>query len=127
MDEHHAAVDGAHSPQYPAPHPANILHIIWYREFWLFALETYFFKVYFMVLVCYICQAYLLKRRGKGARNKQRLAMGIIVGLLLGFETAVFIASVVIENDGTSNINCECTSPITKTSGTSSSKSCAYS
>ena len=73
-------------------------------------METYFFKVYFMVLVCYICQAYVFKNRGKDTRKKQRIIMVIVVGFLLGFETAVFIASVIIENDGSSNINCECNS-----------------
>ena len=63
-----------------------------------------------MVLVCYICQAYIFKHRGKATRTRQRIIMGIVITLLLGFETAVFIASVIIENDGSSNINCECNS-----------------
>ncbi len=87
------------------------------RAFALFALETYFYKVYYLTLVCYICQAYLLKVRplqsaGKASnprcnRRRQQVIFGVVVGCLVAVETAILIASIVIEDDNRSSLNCE--------------------
>lgn len=44
-------------------HLVNILFCLFNRDYWMYALETYFCNLYYLVLVAYICKAYLLKQR----------------------------------------------------------------
>jgi hypothetical protein len=44
---------------------ANICFCLYNQIYWLYAIEAYFFNLYYLFIVSYVCQSYLLKVRRK--------------------------------------------------------------
>jgi len=45
------------------PDSANMMFCWFNEDYWLFALETYLFNLYYLSIVSYVCKCYLLKYR----------------------------------------------------------------
>lgn len=55
---------------------ANICFCLYNQTYWLYAIEAYFFNLYYLFIVSYVCQSYLLKVRRK---NKEPISNGALV------------------------------------------------
>lgn len=55
---------------------ANICFCLYNQTYWLYAIEAYFFNLYYLFIVSYVCQSYLLKVRRK---NKEPVSNGTLV------------------------------------------------
>lgn len=51
--------------QYPYYDIANIIFCLYNEQYWLYAIESYLYNLYYLAIVSYICRAYILKYRRK--------------------------------------------------------------
>lgn len=63
----HPLPDGGLPPGYPSGYTANLLFCFFNEEYWLYAVESYAYNLYFLFIVAYVCRAYVLK--GKPAKG----------------------------------------------------------
>lgn len=93
---------------------ANICFCLYNQTYWLYAIEAYFFNLYYLFIVSYVCLSYLLKVRRKikepinnGALverktsndekdNGKALFYGIFIALLTLY-SAIFLFSLIRE------------------------------
>lgn len=100
----------------------NILFCFFNADYWLYAVETYFYNLYYLFLVGYVAKSYLLKYRqiinfkqflldpqNLINRNRERTIFFIIFGSVLAVYTALMVTSVVLEvqeQDNDTTVHC---------------------
>lgn len=85
------------------------------QDYWLFALETYFFNLYYLSIVGYVCKSYLLKYRQNTATgivqklmpshliqngadfNYEKIVFYSVFVAMSVLYTAIFISSIIFE------------------------------
>lgn len=94
---------------------ANICFCLYNQTYWLYAIEAYFFNLYYLFIVSFVCQSYLLKARRNNKDsassngvlverklnssekdNAKTLFYGIFIALLTLY-SAIFVFSVIRE------------------------------
>lgn len=101
--------------RYASPYQANILFCFFNEQYWLYAVESYAYNLYFLFIVGYVCRAYVLKSRpGRGelgglgsgllvkessadTRNREKVIFYSVFISLLVLYTGIFAASMVKE------------------------------
>jgi len=102
----------SHFTRYHLPNKANILFCFFNQQYWLYAIENVFFNTYYLILVGYICYAYVLKQKNEASEytipilhkrlnlennplNMQKIIFYCVLGVLLAVYVAIFIVSIV--------------------------------